>query len=148
VSQLYLGVDPGNSGGIALVAENFAQAWKLDQTEADVADLLRSYAGTVKLGFVEAVHSMPGQGVSSSFKFGRSYGFLRGLLVALKIPFEDVRPQAWQKQMGCLTGGDKNVSKAKAQMLWPDMRITHAIADSLLIAEACRRTCGMRNGEL
>ena len=45
----------------------------------------------------------------------------------------------WQKYLGCLTKGDKNVSKAKAQELFPDLKITHAIADSLLIAEYGRR---------
>jgi hypothetical protein len=40
----------------------------------------------------------------------------------------------WQKSLGCLTHGDKNVSKAAAQRLFPGMKITHATADALLIA--------------
>jgi crossover junction endodeoxyribonuclease RuvC len=141
-ADLFLGLDPGKSGGLALVSGDFAQAWKLDQTEADVADILRTHKDAIRFGFIEAVHSMPGQGVSSTFKFGASYGFLRGLLVALKIPFTEVRPQAWQKTIGALTKGDKNVTKAKAQQLWPELKITHAIADALLIAECCRRSRG------
>lgn len=137
---LYLGIDPGGSGGVALVGPSFAQAWKLDQTEADVADILRSHRGAILKAYIEAVGAFPGQGVVSSFTFGRSYGFLRGLLVALQIPFEEIRPQKWQKFMGCLTGGDKNISKAKAQQLWPHLKITHATADALLIGEACRRS--------
>lgn len=78
---------------------------------------------------------MPKQGVASSFKFGRSYGFLIGLLTGLRIPYEFVTPQKWQKAMGCLTHGDKNISKAAAQRRWPNEKWTHATADAGLIAE-------------
>ncbi len=139
MKSLYLGIDPGGSGGLALVSEGFAQAWKIPEAETDAADLLRTHAPAIRIAYIENVHSMPKQGVSSSFKFGRSYGFLRGLLIALQIPFEQIEPRVWQQRMNCRTGGDKNVSKAQAQQLWPHLRITHAIADALLIAEACRR---------
>lgn len=142
--SIFIGIDPGQSGGIAYLNENFAHPHKMPDTEADTAELLReirdSYDGhSTLLCFIESVHSMPKQGVSSSFKFGRSYGFLRGLLIGLKIPFEEITPQVWQKEMNCRTGGDKNVSKAKAQQLWPELKITHALADALLIAECARR---------
>jgi hypothetical protein len=55
-------------------------------------------------------------------------------LTAAQIPFERVRPAAWQKALGCLTGGDKNVSKRRAQELFPQLKVTHATADALLIA--------------
>jgi hypothetical protein len=55
-------------------------------------------------------------------------------LTAAAIPFTRVRPQVWQKELGCLTKGDKNISKRKAQELFPSMKVTHATADSLLIA--------------
>lgn len=60
------------------------------------------------------------------------------VLVGIGIPFEERVPRVWQKIMGCLTGGDKNVSKARAQQLFPQIKVTHAIADSLLIASAAR----------
>jgi hypothetical protein len=55
-------------------------------------------------------------------------------LTAAGIPFERVRPQKWQQAMGCMTKGDKNVSKRRAQELYPQLKITHATADALLIA--------------
>jgi hypothetical protein len=55
-------------------------------------------------------------------------------LTAAGIPFERVRPQVWQKAMGCMTKGDKNVSKRKAQELFPSIKVNHYVADSLLIA--------------
>ena len=89
--------------------------------------------------YIEKVGATPQMGVVSAFTFGRSYGWLLGVLDALRIPYEFVTPQKWQKAMGCLTGGDKNVSKAAAQRLWPSLKITHANADALLIAEYGRR---------
>ena len=78
-------------------------------------------------------------GVVSSFSFGRGYGNLEMALTAAGIPFERVRPQVWQKALGCMTKGDKNVSKRKAQELFPQLKITHATADALLLAEFGRR---------
>lgn len=132
-----LGVDPGASGGFALVTGSRSGniCWPMPETERDIYELLAS-SGADHI-CIESVHSMPKQGVASSFKFGRNYGFLRGAIIASGIPFEDVTPQKWQKALGCLTGGDKNVSKAKAQQLYPFLKITHATADALLIATYC-----------
>ncbi len=61
------------------------------------------------------------------------------MLIASRIPFEEVTPQKWQKTLSCLSRGDKNITKAKAQQLFPGLRVTHATADALLIAEYARR---------
>lgn len=146
---MIIGIDPGASGGIVFLTTegSVITATKLDGTETDVASNLRSSiigSETRPFAFLESVHSMPKQGVASSFKFGQSFGFLRGCLISLEIPFELVTPQAWQKAMGCLTKGDKNVSKAAAQRLFPKEKVTHAIADALLIAEYGRRVIAGR----
>ena len=138
----YIGIDPGQSGSIAVVFPSGNATWiKLDSTDHDIADWLRDISALhYSICRIEKVSAMPKQGVSSTFKFGRSFGFLQGLLVALQIPFELVTPQKWQGFMSCRTAGDKNVSKAAAQRLYPSLKITHANADALLIAEYCRRT--------
>lgn len=141
--KFYVGVDPGQSGAIAVVMPSGNATWiKLNSTDHDIADWLRDLRtnGGSVVARIELVNAMPKQGVSSTFKFGRSFGFLQGLLVALQIPFEFVTPRKWQTAMKCLTGGDKNISKAAAQRLWPNLKITHANADALLIAEYCRRS--------
>lgn len=142
----YLGIDPGQNGGAAVVSSKGIQClYKFkDQTEHDIAiNLKKMVSGFAILkGAVEKVHSMPKQGVASSFKFGMSYGFLRGMLVAYAVPFIEPSPQAWQKYLGCLSKGDKNVTKQLAQRKWPShaSSITHGIADALLIAEYTRLT--------
>lgn len=84
--------------------------------------------------YMEQVSSSPQMGVVSAFSFGNGYGHLEMALTAAGIPFERVRPQAWQKAMGCMSKGDKNVTKRKAQELHPQLKVTHATADALLIA--------------
>jgi hypothetical protein len=140
--MLYFGVDPGLSGAIAVVdGRDYWEFVKNSETESDVMTWLSEVGdGQSKFAYIERVHSMPKQGVASSFKFGQSYGFLRGLLIACGIPFEEVSPVKWQTAMGCRSGGDKNVTKARAQQLFPDVKVTHANADALLLAEYCRRT--------
>ncbi|MCK9597973.1 MAG: hypothetical protein M0R06_02965 [Sphaerochaeta sp.] len=141
----FVGIDPGQSGGLAiLTSTEIVNALKFkDQTPADISDIfeyLLSYDTCAMFAFIEKVHAMPKQGVTSTFKFGVSYGFLQGMLVAHKIPYDFVTPQKWQKELGCMSKGDKNITKQKAQQLYPKMKITHAIADAILIAEYCRRT--------
>jgi hypothetical protein len=79
-------------------------------------------------------------GVKSAFTFGQGYGRLEMALTAANVPFKRVTPQVWQKSMKCLTGGDKNISKGRAQEMFPSLKITHATADALLIAEYARIT--------
>lgn len=139
--MIFIGIDPGQSGGIAMVTDKGeGAAWKMPETEQDVFDLLRELMALEDTkAVIERVHSMPKQGVSSTFKFGMGYGGLRMALIASRRPWQDVTPQKWQKDLGCLTGGDKNVSKTRAQQLFPNLKITHAVADCLLIAEWLRR---------
>jgi crossover junction endodeoxyribonuclease RuvC len=141
--MIFVGIDPGQSGGIGVLYPNGPVAYKMPDTERDVYELLREIARPLDGAVVvvlEQVSAMPKQGVSSTFKFGKGYGFLRGCLMGLEVPLLDVRPAIWQKALGCLTRGNKNVSKAKAQQLYPQVkRITHATADALLLATYCSR---------
>lgn len=138
--MFYLGIDPGKSGGIAVLSPTgvIDCTVKMPQTEADLYHLLRSFEGDGR-AMVEHVHASPQMGVVSAFTFGKGYGALLMALTAAKIKFDEVSPRKWQAAMQCLTKGDKNVSKRRAQQLFPQLTITHATADALLIAEFCRR---------
>jgi crossover junction endodeoxyribonuclease RuvC len=141
MSRITIGIDPGASGAIAWIDERGKSCVeKTPDTLQDLWELVVSIslnAGTGGLGvraYLEAVSSSPQMGVVSSFSFGRGYGNLEMALTAAGIPFERVRPQVWQKAMGCMTKGNKNISKQRAQELFPDKKIIHATADALLIA--------------
>lgn len=154
-----VGIDPGASGGIAILMVN-GHPWewhKMPDTSADLAELLArcNLSHERIVVYVESVHSSPQMGVSSAFKLGRNVGVIEGVLTALGLRIEYVSPQKWQKEMGCLAkgrtlaGGDrekKNANKAAAQRLFPGIKITHAIADALLIAEYGRRCEAVRQG--
>jgi Holliday junction resolvasome RuvABC endonuclease subunit len=141
--MITIGIDPGKNGGIAVINEKGdAYADKMPETLQDLFELLNSYSvgydGNCR-AFIEQVHSSPQMGVKSAFTFGNGFGHLEMALTACGIPFERIRPQAWQKALGCMTKGDKNVSKRRAQELFPTLKITHSTADALLIAEYGRR---------
>tara|TARA_Y100001973_G_C5204622_1_gene340542 strand:- start:4458 stop:4901 length:444 start_codon:yes stop_codon:yes gene_type:complete len=144
MSFTVIGIDPGRSGALARVGPGIqdAQVYKLDNTDRDVYEKLMEFAEGADFAYLEKVGAMPKQGVSSTFKFGRSFGFLGGILVATGLPFELVTPQKWQGYLSCRTKGDKNVTKARAQELFPDIRCTHVVSDALLIAEYGRRVLG------
>jgi len=141
--MITIGVDPGANGGIAVIDEKGnAYAEKIPETLQDLFELLNSYSVGYDRNcraYLEQVHSSPQMGVKSAFSFGNSFGHLEMALTACGIPFERVRPQVWQKALGCLTKGNKNITKTKAQEMFPSIKVTHAIADSLLIAEFGRR---------
>jgi Holliday junction resolvasome RuvABC endonuclease subunit len=141
--RITIGIDPGANGAIAWIDERGKSCVeKMPDTLQDLWDLIRDITnfprsaidGRKYKAYIEQVSSSPQMGVVSAFSFGRGYGNLEMALTAAGIPFERVRPQVWQKAMGCMTKGDKNISKAKAQELFPDKKVIHATADALLIA--------------
>lgn len=138
--MIVVGVDPGKSGGLALLRQfvpgvvDILDVVKMPATDVDLWGWWRDLVAMPDFAVIERVHAMPRQGVTSTFAFGRSYGMLRMAAIAAEIPLEEVTPQKWQRAMGCLSKGDKNVTKARAQELYPKVKVTHAIADALLIA--------------
>jgi len=157
--MIYIGIDPGKNGAIAWISDGKPCVEKMPETLKDLWEIIESFAfsdcGAMRVkysncdckAYIENVTPMPSfgdgprrsMGATSAFAFGRGVGNLEMALTAAGIPFERVTPLKWQTTMGCRTGGDKNVSKRKAQELFPSMKITHATADALLIAEYGRR---------
>jgi crossover junction endodeoxyribonuclease RuvC len=96
---------------------------------------------------IESVHSMPGQGVRSTFDFGMNFGIWLGVIAALNIPMELVTPQEWKKHYG-LIGKDKDASRIIAVQLFPQMAMELKLkkyngrAEALLLAEYLRRKAG------
>jgi Holliday junction resolvasome RuvABC endonuclease subunit len=140
--MIYIGVDPGVSGGIAVLGPHgdVLHLGPMPGTERDVLDVfaVAGHGAARAEAMIERVWSSPQMGVASAFTFGRSYGALLMALTAEAIGFTEVLPTKWQTAMGCRTKGDKNVSKRRAQQLFPHEKITHATADALLLAAYCR----------
>lgn len=146
--MLYLGIDPGAHGGLAAVTLEgvIYRVDKLPPTIAETYALFEALAANGQaFAVLESVHAFPKMGAVSAFTFGRGFGNLEAMLHCAGIPYDLVAPQKWQGHMSCLSRGDKNVTKRRAQQLFPKHTVIHAIADALLMAEYCRR---MRTGQL
>ena len=137
--DLYIGIDPGKSGGIAATTGDLSIACKCPTTVADMARMLDSIVdmGNKPFAIIESVHSMPGQGVKSTFTFGQGYGSWLGILAAMKVPYMQVTPQKWMKHYGTMPRIKKDRKhhlKHLAQQRYPELSITLATSDAILIA--------------
>lgn len=164
------GIDPGLGGGIAFMDDSGSilhyqrmplkpvldEAGK--KTGKKIIDIA-TIAGMVarfepEHVFIEKVHAMPKQGVTSMFTFGMGFGMLLGLFYSLEamLHTELVTPQRWQKMMytGCSfteEAGSKAKAMARFYELWPDLEeqgVTHdGVIDACLLAEYGRRSLGL-----
>jgi len=69
---------------------------------------------------VEQVNAMPGQGVTSMFNFGQTFGALKGICAALELPIFFVRPSKWKKHFE-LINSSKDASRTKAIEMYPKL---------------------------
>ena len=126
----HIGIDPGLSGAIAVLTDDSLQIHDMPTMTVDrngkakrqvsaneLAELLNLYAGKDCHVYVERVSAMAGQGVTSVFSFGRSFGMIEGILAALKMPVTFVAPATWTRAIGRSPG--KDASRARAMELFP-----------------------------
>lgn len=144
--KAWIGIDPGVHGGIACIdaAGGVRTLKHLGDYEDAVligwiCQLLQDGLAPART-VIEKVASSPQMGVRSAFTFGKQFGRVCFLVSAAGLSYELVTPQKWQKALGCMTGGDKNVTKQFALNLFPNHKVTHADADAICIAEYARRT--------
>ena len=123
-----LGIDPGLDGGVALILPGGAEAHVTPTLAAGqggkrlfdttgMLNLLRAHP--IDLAVIEAVGPMPKQGVTSTFRFGEGYGLWLGMLAALGIPVQTVKPQAWKKVILAGTPKDKAAAVQYVQRRYP-----------------------------
>lgn len=162
--MIYIGIDPGINGAVGIIDDTaefpenerervfdtpttvILKTGKKDYCNLSMAMLLLPFKRHECLVFLESVHAMPGQGVTSMFNFGRGFGIWQGILAAHALPVELVSPQRWKKEMlGDLDKENKNNSRIKAMTLFPKMtgRLSRVKddgrAEALLLAEYGRR---------
>lgn len=151
--MVILGIDPGKSGCIAAINDQdgitFVEFYDMpildnDYNEDGIADILEVFARKTHHVFIEKVHAMPGQGVTSMFNFGKGFGIIRGILATLKMNRTFITPQSWKKEL--MEGiKDKDASRSRAIQLFPHSSLKLCRkkdvgrSDALLIAEYGRR---------
>lgn len=122
--MLVLGIDPGQNGAIAFYWPSHPDLVSVEDMpvvdgQVDAVSLgERIRQMNPQLAVIENVHSMPKQGVASSFKFGRSFGVVIGVVAALQIPHHFVTPGVWKKRFKVTS--DKETSRALALQMFPE----------------------------
>ena len=141
--MMFIGIDPGAKGGIGLLGTAFGGIQKEEaipysnQVLLEVCQLYQHEAYV----FLEKVHAMPGQGVTSMFSFGKSYGYILGVLDAFQMDVTEVDPRTWKKHFGITA--DKQESIDKVKELYPGVNLlptsrcrkeSDGMAEALLLA--------------
>ena len=118
--MIVYGIDPGVSGAIARfdLTEGMLEVIDMPIMEVNkkkqvspqlVTDFLSEQHAPV---YIERVGAMPGQGVTSMFNFGRSYGTLLGCAAGLRMQTTVIQPAEWQRKLKCQKGKDGNRQRA------------------------------------
>lgn len=148
--MIFLGCDPGKKGGLAVINELTHTLSTIPYSDTDLITsmklLKKNFKDTRIICCLEQVHAMPKQGVSSTFNFGMGYGFIKGVLEALDIPYQEIPPQRWKKEFGLNTDKAKSIEVCKR--LFPGVNLlptprskvdSDGMAEALLMAEYARR---------
>jgi len=131
---MIFGIDPGISGAISIlenkkIIEVYDMPTMIDGKKnkkqvngSQVANIFKEKIETNKeiSVVVEHVNAMPGQGVTSMFNFGQSFGVIKGICSALSLPIHFIRPTKWKKHFN-LINTNKDASRTKVIEIYPEI---------------------------
>ena len=152
-------IDPGLSGGIAILDDlkiydifdmpimSEGKKNKNQLNSAQLVNILNKHVLKKENTFVivEQVSAMPGQGVTSMFNFGQTFGSIKGICAALGLPIFFVRPAKWKKHFN-LINSEKDASRTKVIEMYPGIsnklsrKKDNNKADAILIAQYFENT--------
>ena len=132
--MLIIGIDPGISGSICFFQDGkiidvvempTMTEGKKNKKQVNGSQIFNEITARIKKidkddirVIIEQVSAMPGQGVTSMFNFGQSFGILKGICSAMKLPMYFVRPAKWKKYFN-LINSEKDASRTKAIEIFP-----------------------------
>ena len=153
--MLIIGIDPGLSGSICFLIDGkildviemptMAEGKKNkrqvngSQVFNEITKRTKEYQKNQIRVVIEQVSAMPGQGVTSMFNFGQSFGVLKGVCTAMQLPMYFVRPAKWKKYFN-LINSEKDASRTRAIEIFPSFSSSLSKkkdsnkADAILIA--------------
>ena len=153
--MLIIGIDPGISGSICFFQNGEIKDvidmptmtdGKKNKKQVNGAQIFNEISKRIKdtdrkdiRVVIEQVSAMPGQGVTSMFNFGQSFGILKGICSAMQLSMHFVRPAKWKKYFN-LINSEKDASRTKAIEIFPYFSINLSKkkdsnkADAILIA--------------
>ena len=132
--MLIIGIDPGISGSICFFEDGkildvvempTMTEGKKNKRQVNGSQIYNEISKRLNKAerqnprvIIEQVSAMPGQGVTSMFNFGQSFGILKGICSAMQLPMYFVRPAKWKKYFG-LINSEKDASRTKAIEMFP-----------------------------
>jgi len=132
--MLIIGIDPGINGAICLfkdgkIVDVFEMpkmaVGKKNKSQVNASQIFNEIQKAVEgedktkvIAVIEQVSAMPGQGVTSMFNFGQSFGILKGICTAMQLPMYFVRPTKWKKYFNLLNS-EKDASRTRAIEIFP-----------------------------
>ena len=132
--MLIIGIDPGISGSICFFEDGkildvlempTMTDGKKNKKQVNGAQIYNEISTKIRgiekqnlRVIIEQVSAMPGQGVTSMFNFGQSFGILKGICSAMQLPMYFIRPAKWKKYFG-LIKSEKDASRTKAIEMFP-----------------------------
>ena len=131
--MLIIGIDPGISGSICFFEDGkildviempVMTEGKKNKKQVNGAQIYNEFLKRINKKdyeirvVIEQVSAMPGQGVTSMFNFGQSYGILKGICSAMQLPMFFVRPAKWKKYFN-LINSQKDASRTRAIEIFP-----------------------------
>ena len=132
--MMIIGIDPGLSGSICFFEDGkildvvempTMTEGKKNKRQVNGSQVYNEISTRIKQidkkdikVIIEQVSAMPGQGVTSMFNFGQSYGILKGMCSAMQLPMYFVRPAKWKKYFS-LINSEKDASRTKAIEIFP-----------------------------
>ena len=159
--MIIVGIDPGISGALCFfsngnvidvidmptMAEGKKNKKQVNgrQIFNEILNIKNSFAGHKINVVVEQVSAMPGQGVTSMFNFGQSFGVIKGICSAMELPIFYVRPAKWKKYFN-LINAEKDASRTKVIEMFPKIsqklsrKKDNNKADAILIAKYFENT--------
>ena len=131
--MLIIGIDPGISGSICFFKDGrileviempVMTEGKKNKKQVNGAQIYNEFLKRINKKedeirvVIEQVSAMPGQGVTSMFNFGQSFGILKGICSAMQLPMFFVRPAKWKKYFN-LINSQKDASRTRAIEIFP-----------------------------
>ena len=148
--MIIVGIDPGRKGAVAILYST-PTSWNISAYEMPyvardidvprLCGLLNGWLDEMEV-WIERVHSMPGQGVASTFAFGVGFGVILGVIQAMELPMHLVAPQTWKAEILRDTDKSKEAAIEHVMQTYPGVDLLQGrrkphdgMADAICIAE-------------
>lgn len=143
--MIWIGIDPGAKGAMAFIGNYITEVIPYEP-RIYIERLKGLKAADECICCIEDVHSLPREGVTSAHRFGRTIGWLYGVLDTIGIPYQPIKPQRWKAEFGL--NSDKATSIEVCKRLFPDLSLLRTersrkeddnLAEAMLMALYAKR---------